>query len=152
LPSLGSSVAFSAATSIATIGLYISYGKSIVVAGTLWYRHDKSAWLAIPIALRVVYSDRFVRGPFHLGLFSLPIAVIAVAWIAFISIVFILPQLNPVDSQTFNYAIVAVGIVLVYSLGFWFISARKWFTGPIKQIAGAFPASTWLLCDTHNCE
>lgn len=30
LPSLGSSVAFSAATSIATIGLYISYGKKLL--------------------------------------------------------------------------------------------------------------------------
>ncbi|KAJ7026929.1 APC amino acid permease [Mycena alexandri] len=115
LPSLGSSVAFSAATSIATIGLYISY--------------------AIPIALRVIYRDKFVRGPFHLGAFSYPIAVTAVLWIAFIAIIFILPQVNPVDSQTFNYAIVAVGIVIVYSVGFWLISARKWFTGPVKQIA-----------------
>ncbi|KAJ3801862.1 APC amino acid permease [Lentinula aff. detonsa] len=115
LPSLGSTVAFSAATSIATIGLYISY--------------------AIPIALRVIYHDDFVRGPFHLGKFSFPIAITAVTWIAFISIVFILPQENPVDSQTLNYAIVAVGIVIIYSVGYWLISARKWFAGPVKQIA-----------------
>ncbi|KAF9481473.1 APC amino acid permease [Pholiota conissans] len=114
LPSLGSSVAFAAATSIATIGLYISYG--------------------IPIALRVVYRDQFVRGPFHLGAASLPVAIIAVLWICFISIVFILPQVNPVDSLTFNYSIVAVGIVIIYSVGFWVISARKWFIGPVKQI------------------
>jgi amino acid transporter len=116
LPSLGSSVAFSAATSIATTGLYISYG--------------------IPIALRVIYAGRFVRGPFHLGRFSYPIAIAAVLWIAFISIVFCLPELNPVNSQTLNYAPVAVGIVLTYALGFWAISARRWFAGPIKQIAG----------------
>lgn len=30
----------------------------------------------------------------------------------------------------------AVGIVIVYSVGFWLLSARKWFTGPVKQIAG----------------
>ncbi|KAF9039295.1 APC amino acid permease [Panaeolus papilionaceus] len=114
LPSLGSSVAFAAATSIATIGLYISY--------------------AIPIALRVIYSSNFVRGPFHLRSFSFPVAIGAVIWIGFISIAFILPQVNPVDSQTFNYSIVAVGIVVVYSIGFWVISARKWFTGPVKQI------------------
>ncbi|KAI0773134.1 amino acid transporter [Trametes elegans] len=114
LPSLGSSVAFSAVTSIATIGLYISY--------------------AIPIALRVVYWKRFVRGPYHLGPFSYPVAIVACLWIAFISIAFILPQANPVDSQTLNYTIVAVGIVLAYCMGFWVLSARKWFTGPIKQI------------------
>ncbi|KAI0073328.1 APC amino acid permease [Panus rudis PR-1116 ss-1] len=114
LPSLGSAVAFSAATSIATIGLYISY--------------------AIPILLRVIYRASFVRGPFHLGIFSYPVALLAVVWIAFISIAFILPQENPVDSQTLNYSIVAVGIVVTYSLGFWVISARKWFKGPVRQI------------------
>ncbi|KAH9051350.1 APC amino acid permease [Lactarius deliciosus] len=114
LPSLGSTVAFSAATSIATIGLYISYG--------------------IPIALRVVYADRFVRGPFHLGRLSLVVAGAAVLWIAFIAIVFCLPELNPVNSQTLNYAPVAVAIVVAYSLGFWLLSARKWFAGPVKQI------------------
>ncbi|KAH9975093.1 APC amino acid permease [Lactifluus volemus] len=113
LPSLGSSVAFAAATSIATIGLYISYG--------------------IPIALRVIYADRFVRGPFHLGAFSYPIAIVAVLWIALISIVFCLPQLNPVNAQTLNYAPVAVGIVLTYALVFWLLSARTWFTGPVRQ-------------------
>lgn len=115
LPSLGSSVAFSAATSIATIGLYISYG--------------------IPIALRVIYRERFVRGPFHLGAFSMPVAIGAVTWIAFIAIAFILPQANPVNSQTLNYSIVCVGIVVLYSVGFWLISARKWFSGPIRQIS-----------------
>ncbi|KAI6008810.1 amino acid/polyamine transporter I [Pisolithus orientalis] len=117
LPSLGSSVAFSAATSIATIGLYISYG--------------------IPIALRVIYRERFVRGPFHLGAFSMPVAIGAVVWIAFIAIAFILPQANPVDSQTLNYSIVCVGIVALYSVGFWLISARNWFSGPIRQISAA---------------
>ena len=84
----------------------------------------------------MVYADRFVRGPFHLGKFSYPIAIIAVLWIAFISIVFCLPELNPVNSKTLNYAPVAVGIVLFYALGFWAVSARKWFAGPVKQIAG----------------
>jgi len=88
----------------------------------------------IPIALRVVYADRFVRGPFHLGRLSLVVAGTAVLWIAFIAIVFCLPELNPVNSQTLNYAPVAVGIVVAYSLGFWLVSARKWFAGPIKQI------------------
>src|SRR6266576_2013474 len=91
----------------------------------------------IPIALRVIYADRFIRGPFHLGRFSHPIAIAAVLWIAFISIVFCLPELNPANSHTLNYAPVAVGIVLTYALGFWAISARRWFAGPIKQIAGA---------------
>lgn len=138
LPSLGSSVAFAAATSIATIGLYISYGTYYPTALTPppALSHLLSMDIAIPIALRLVNRKTFVRGPFHLGAFSYPAAFLAVTWICFISIVFMLPQLNPVDSQTLNYAPVAVGIVIVYSLGFWLLSARTWFTGPIKQIQG----------------
>jgi hypothetical protein len=135
LPSLGSSVAFSAATSIATIGLYISYGTQSDSLKSLSTNY--LIIIGIPIALRVIYADRFVRGPFHLGNLSYPIAIAAVLWIAFISIVFCLPELNPVNSQTFNYAPVAVGIVITFALGFWAISARTWFAGPVKQIAGA---------------
>jgi hypothetical protein len=47
-----------------------------------------------------------------------------------------LPELNPVNSQTPNYAPVAVGLVLTYTLGFWAISARRWFAESIKRIAG----------------
>lgn len=43
---------------------------------------------------------------------------------------------KPVTSQTLNYAIVAVGIVLTYSFGFWILSARKWFIGPVQQTSG----------------
>jgi hypothetical protein len=52
----------------------------------------------------------------------------------FITIVFCLPTANPVTSQTLNYTPVAVGIVGFFTLGSWFLSARKWFKGPIRQI------------------
>ncbi|KAF2499121.1 APA family basic amino acid/polyamine antiporter, partial [Lophium mytilinum] len=116
IPSLGSSVAFAAATSIATIGLYISYGLPIMI-GALW-------------------PGNFVKGPFNLGMASRPIAAVAVLWICFISIIFCLPTANPVSSQTLNYTPVAVGIILFFALGSWAVWARKWFTGPIKNVDG----------------
>lgn len=63
LPSLGSSVAFAAATSIATIGLYISY--------------------TIPVLISIVWHDEFekVKGPFNLGRFSRPVGLIACLWV-----------------------------------------------------------------------
>ena len=114
IPSLGSSVAFSAATSIATIGLYISYG--------------------LPILVAITWPGNFKKGPLNLRFASRWIGLVAVLWIAFISIIFCLPTANPVDSQTLNYTPVAVGIVLVWTLGSWFLWARKWFRGPVKQI------------------
>ena len=114
IPSLGSTVAFTAATSIATIGLYISY--------------------AIPIMVGLIWPSNFVKGPFNLYTASRPVAVVAVLWVMFITIVFCLPTANPVDSQTLNYTPVAVGIVALWTFGSWFLWARTWFTGPIRQI------------------
>ena len=114
VPSLGSTVAFSAATSIATIGLYISYG--------------------IPILIGVVNPDGFIHGPFNLGVFSKPVAIVACLWVGFMTIIFCLPNATPVNSQTLNYTPVAVGIVALWAFGSWFLWARKWFVGPIRQV------------------
>ena len=32
---------------------------------------------------------------------------------------------------------VAVGVVLVFSVGWWVVDARRWFKGPIKQVCGS---------------
>jgi len=112
-------VAFAAATSIATIGLYISYG--------------------LPILIGVVCHQSFtaMKGPFDLKGFSRPIALAAVLWIAFITVVFCLPTANPVTSQTLNYTVVAVGILAVGSVGSWVFWAKRWFTGPAAEVSEA---------------
>jgi amino acid transporter len=133
LPSLGSSVAFSAATSIATIGLYISY--------------------ALPILISVIWPQNLIKGPFDLGRFSRVVGIIACLWVclslfptsiatvlsfvlqvAFITIVFCLPTENPVTEETLNYTPVAVGIVLVATLGTWILWAHRWFKGPTRHM------------------
>src|SRR3989441_3110314 len=114
LPYLWNPVAYAAVTSIAVIGLYIAYG--------------------LPILLRLLAGERFQRGPWHLGRWSYVVGWTAVIWIAFISILFILPQLSPGTTlTTFNYSIVAVAVVLLYSGGYWFLSAKNWFKGPKVQ-------------------
>ncbi len=114
LPYLYSPVAYFAVTSIAVIGLYIAYG--------------------IPILLRLLAGEKFQRGPWHLGRWSYLIGWIAVIWIAFIAILFVLPQVSPGNTTaTFNYAPIAVGVVLLYSGGYWFLSAKNWFKGPKVQ-------------------
>jgi amino acid permease (GABA permease) len=114
LPYLWSPVAYAAVTSIAVIGLYIAYG--------------------IPILLRLVAGEKFQRGPWHLGRWSYIVGWIAVVWIVFIAILFVLPQASPGNTATtFNYAPLAVGVVLLYSGGYWFLSARNWFKGPKVQ-------------------
>jgi amino acid permease (GABA permease) len=114
LPYLYSVVAYFAVTSIAVIGLYIAYG--------------------LPILLRLRAGSSFVPGPWQLGRWSRPVGIIAVSWIVFIAILFCLPQAAPGNNfTTFNYAPVAVGVVLLFSGGWWLISAKNWFKGPKVQ-------------------
>ncbi|KAM0789229.1 hypothetical protein ACM66B_000072 [Microbotryomycetes sp. NB124-2] len=112
LPSLGSSVAYAAATSISTIGLYISYG--------------------LPVFILLLNRQRFrrIRGPFHLGRFSPIVGTVTCCYILFLVVVFCLPTANPVNAQTLNYAPIAVGIVLLWVVGSWALWARRWFVGP----------------------
>jgi amino acid transporter len=97
-PALISSVAYLAVTSIAVIGLYIAY--------------------VAPVLLRRIRSD-FQPGPWNLGRWSAPIGWIAVAWVTFICILFVLPPVSPVDITTFNYAPIAVVVVVIIAVVAW---------------------------------
>jgi amino acid transporter len=113
LPYLWNTAAYFAVTSIATIGLYIAY--------------------VTPTLLRLRLGDSFQRGPWHLGRWSYLVGVIAVTWVAVITIIFMLPQVGPISFKTFNYAVVAVLVVIGFAGIYWLVSARKWFTGPRVQ-------------------
>jgi amino acid transporter len=112
VPTVVDFVAYVAVTSIAVIGLYIAY--------------------AIPIFLRQFASD-FKNGPWQLGAWSAPIGWIAVIWVAFISVLFMLPTATPITASNFNYTPVVVLGVLVLVTVWWLVSARNWFKGPIIQ-------------------
>jgi amino acid permease (GABA permease) len=113
LPYLFNATAYAAVTSIAVIGLYIAY--------------------VIPTFLRLRAGERFHRGPWHLGRWSRPIGIVAVIWVVFITILFMLPTVSPIDSTTFNYTPIAVLVVLGFAGIWWLVSAKNWFTGPKVQ-------------------
>jgi len=113
LPYLGNSTAYAAVTSIAVIGLYIAY--------------------VVPTFLRLRQGANFKRGPWHLGRWSAPIGIIAVIWVIFITILFMLPTVSPIGWGNFNYTVVAVVVVLGFAGIYWLVSAKNWFTGPKVQ-------------------
>jgi amino acid permease (GABA permease) len=113
LPALWNATAYTAVTSIAVIGLYIAY--------------------VIPTFLRVRLGESFVRGPWHLGRWSRPIGIAAVTWVAVITVLFMLPTASPITATNFNYAPIAVLVVLGFAGAWWAASARTWFTGPKVQ-------------------
>jgi amino acid permease (GABA permease) len=113
LPYLWNGTAYAAVTSIAVIGLYIAY--------------------VLPTYLRLRQGASFQRGPWHLGRWSYIVGWTAVTWVVIITILFMLPQAGPITWVTFNYAVVAVVVVLGFAWVYWALSAKNWFTGPRVQ-------------------
>ncbi len=112
IPTVFNFAAYVAITSIAVIGLYISY--------------------VLPIYLRL-QSRNFEHGPWHLGSWSRPVGIIAVIWVVFISILFMLPTITPITAVTFNYTPVVVLGTLIILVIWWMTSVRHWFKGPQSQ-------------------
>jgi amino acid transporter len=113
LPYLYSPVAYFAITSIAVIGLYVAY--------------------IAPVFLRLRAGDKFQEGPWTLGRWSRPIGIIATIWVAFIFVLFMLPQAFPVTIQSFNYTPVVFLVVLGGATIWYLVSAKNWFKGPKVQ-------------------
>jgi hypothetical protein len=77
---------------------------------------------------------RFIRGPFHLGSFSIPINILAVLWVSFIVVLFVLPPVYPATAITMNYASAGVGAVIIFAGLGYALSARHWFRGPTTNL------------------
>jgi amino acid transporter len=113
-------VGYAVGTSIAVIGLYIAF--------------------VLPIILRLRAGESFQRGAWHLGRHYRWIDWVAIIWIGFISIAFLLPfaSVGIPGNEGFtwdfvNYTPVTVGGALVLFGGWYLLSAKKWFKGPIVQ-------------------
>ena len=105
--------AYHVIVSISTIGFYVSYGLPIALA--LWARR----------------RGGLERGPWHIGRWSPTVNAIAVAWILFITVLFVLPP-NQLTGYTFAGALVLLAI-------YYFAWARAHFAGPpaLKRLRDA---------------
>lgn len=111
-PAWWSHTVFAAIVSVNVVGLYLAYG--------------------VPIYLRLRLGTEFEPGPWHLGRWGRPVARTAVAWIVFSSVLFMLPHVSPITPTTFNYAPIALGVVLLVATAWWFAAARRRFQGPVS--------------------
>ncbi|MCX5387142.1 amino acid permease [Streptomyces sp. NBC_00083] len=111
IPGWWSHTAFTAIVSVNVVGLYLAYG--------------------VPIFLRLRLND-FQPGPWNLGRYGRPVAAVAVVWIVLSSILFMLPQVSPITADSFNYAPIALGAVLLIATVWWFATARRRFQGPVS--------------------
>ncbi len=120
VPSLWNAVAYAAVTSIAVIGLYVAY--------------------VIPVYLRRTRPG-FTPGVWNLGRWSSLIGWVAIVWVLFICILFMLPtnshETSPTDFKdfltNFNYTPFVLLVVFVLLTIWYYSSVRHWFKGPVAQ-------------------
>jgi amino acid transporter len=112
--------AFFAVVSIAVIGLYIAY--------------------VIPIFLRWRKGDDFEPGPWNNGRKYKWMNSFATFWVGLITIIFCLPFTplavpwnDEFTWESFNYAPLMVGVVILLAAIGWFASARRHFTGQVRE-------------------
>ncbi|OBZ70417.1 putative amino-acid permease PB24D3.02c [Grifola frondosa] len=110
-----SATALSSLAGASVIGLYTSY--------------------VTPIFLRITSGrNKLEKGPFSLGRWYMPIGIVAVSWVCFIIILLLFPPEHAPDAELMNYAVVIIMAVFLFASISWVVSARKWFTGPIKNV------------------
>ncbi|MGW3228694.1 amino acid permease [Kitasatospora sp. NPDC001095] len=114
LPSLYSATAYGAVTAVNVVGMTPAY--------------------AVPVYLRLRKGRRFRPGPWNLGRRGPVIGWIAVGWVAVVSVLVCLPQSSPVTVDTFNYAPVALGVVLLLAWAWWLKAGRS-YAPPVQQSA-----------------
>src|SRR5262249_50472850 len=107
-------------TSVGTTALYIAF--------------------ILPVILRMKQGDSFEPGAWTLGKHRKWINPIAVIWVGFISIVFMLPTSpggmpwrDGWDWNLANYAPVTIAGAFLLFGGWWILSAKKWFKGPVRM-------------------
>jgi amino acid transporter len=111
------STAYTAIVSVNTIGSQLSY--------------------LVPIVLRITTSRKtFVPGPWSLGVFSVPLGAISSLWLLFTCVLFICPTVAPITAENMNYAILPFVVIMGASTLYYYLFARKWFTGPVRVVDG----------------
>jgi amino acid transporter len=113
-------VGYLVGTGIAVIALYLAF--------------------IIPVILRLRQGDRFQHGAWSLGRHYKWIDGIAIVWVALITVVFLLPPYKssvPWEDgfswEAANYAPVLMGGAIILFGGWYVLSAKKWFTGPVAM-------------------
>ena len=107
-------------TSVGTTGLYVAF--------------------ILPVILRYRAGESFEKGAWSLGKHYRWINPLAMLWVAFIFVIFMLPTApagmpwqKGFTWNAVNYApLTILGVFLLFG-GWWVLSARRWFKGPVRM-------------------
>lgn len=113
---IGSSAAFGAFTSLASVSLYTSY------------------FIAIACMLRARLNNEVTLGGWSLGALGKPVNAYALLYTAWMMVFTCFPQYLPVTGTNFNYASPIFGFALLFAVGLWVVRARRTWPGLNKEV------------------
>ncbi|KAI0968885.1 amino acid permease-domain-containing protein [Xylaria arbuscula] len=88
---------------------------------------------SIPIFIKIaVVRNKFRRGPWHLGSFSLPIGILGCSFVVVITPFFNFPSTNGANltPANMNWTSLVYGAPMLFVIIWFFVDAHKWFKGP----------------------
>lgn len=138
LINIGSSTAFNDVVSLVLEGFYTSY---LLACGMLLYRRARGE-IREPdesdVECSNIYPDDNPRckwGPWRLkGLPGIVNNVVACAYLILIAFFSYWPAMTPTTPATMNYSSLVLGATAIGSMAYYFIRARKTYTGPVVEI------------------
>ncbi|KAF4535389.1 Gaba permease [Lasiodiplodia theobromae] len=113
------------------IPLRAVWGSAASAVFSLAVAANNLAW-GTPIFCRLVWGQKkFKPGPFYTGKLSAPLGWLAIVFLIFGIFLSMFPTGGPhPTADEMNYTVVVNSIVWLGSLAYYFVDARKWFTGP----------------------
>ncbi|KAI0913474.1 amino acid permease-domain-containing protein [Ustulina deusta] len=88
---------------------------------------------SIPIFIKIaVVRNKFRRGPWHLGAFSLPIGILGCSFVVVITPFFNFPAVHGANLtlDDMNWTSLVYGAPMLLVIIWFFVDAHKWFKGP----------------------
>lgn len=133
---LGSSTAFNNIVSIAVAGLSASYALAI---GLLLWRRTTGGIRHYPLShSRLTNTPGFELswGPWYMpGVLGPAVNLFAVIYVLIILFFSFWPPSLPVNAGNMNYTILVTGVVLIFSVAWYFTWGRRDYKGPVIDAA-----------------
>lgn len=120
LINIGSTVAFNIVTSLGTGTLTLSY--IVCISCIIW---------------RKLFDKPLLPGRFDMGrIFGLTVNVVAVAWLCLVLVIAFFPSVpEPLLTLKYmNWSVVVWGAVIVFSILYFALWARKTYVGPVEYV------------------
>jgi choline transport protein len=132
--------AFNGTISMVLQGFYLSY---LLAIGLLLWRRlrgdldnpDSSMTIFQSGQVDEAYDRSLTWGPWRLkGALGVANNVVAICYLTLIIFFSCWPSMNHTTFDQMNYAVIVTGAVLIVSMAYYLLSARKSYTGPIVEV------------------